>query len=414
MRSSDHDSPQQEQPTASGEQRFLRDLFTSEAIGGGLALAAALVAVVWANLDLDAYRHFQHLKLGPLSLEHWAADGGLTLFFFVAGLELKREFVWGSLRDPRTAAIPVVAACCGVAVPALVFVLLDLGGGSMRGWAIPAPTDIAFALAVLAVIGRRAPSSLRVFLLTLAVVDDLIVIAIIAIAYSGSLDVRWLLGALALIATYALLAKGHFRASRSHLGASKRHVDTAFRALSVVVGLGAWWCTLHSGIHATVAGVVLALLTPAHPEIGQRLEHALAPWSAGLAVPVFALMSAGVAIGSGAFDHRVFWGVFLGLVIGKPLGIAVGAIATSRATGMPWDGGAGATWRDLVGLGFIGGIGFTVALLVSDLAFADERVDEAKAAVLLASTTAAILGAAILALSSRSTTRVADPERASG
>lgn len=414
MRSSDHDSQPQGQPTASGDQRFLRDLFTSEAIGGGLALGAALIAVIWANLDLDTYRHFQHLTLGPLSLEHWAADGGLTLFFFVAGLELKREFVSGSLRDPRTAAIPVVAACCGVGVPALVFVLLEVGSGNLRGWAIPAPTDIAFALAVLAVVARRTPASLRVFLLTLAVVDDLIVIAIIAIAYSGTLSAPWLLGALALIASYALLAKGHFRAPRSHLGASRRQFDSAIRALAVVVGLGAWWCTLHSGIHATVAGVVLALLTPATPEIGQRLEHALAPWSAGLVVPVFALMSAGVAIGGGVFDHHVFWGVFLGLVIGKPLGIAIGALATSRITGMPWDGGGGATRRDLVGLGFIGGIGFTVALLVSDLAFTDQRVDEAKAAVLLASTAAATLGAAILALSSRSATHVADPERASG
>jgi len=195
------------------------------------------------------------------------------------------------------------------------------------------------------------------------------------------------------------------------LGAPKSHFDTAIQGLSVAVALGAWWCTLHSGIHATVAGVALALLTPATPEIGQRLEHALAPWSAGLVVPVFALMSAGVAIGSGAFDHRVFWGVFLGLVIGKPLGIAVGTLVTSRITGMPWDGGAGATWRDLVGLGFIGGIGFTVALLVRDLALADQRVDEARTAVLLASTAAAIIGAAILALSSRSTTHVADPER---
>lgn len=401
-------------PAQPADQGFLRDLFTSEAIGGGLALTAALIAVIWANLDLSAYQHLQHLRLGPLSLEHWAADGGLTLFFFVAGLELKREFVAGSLRDPRTAAIPVAAACCGVAVPALLFILVDANTGNLRGWAIPAPTDIAFALAVLAVVGRRAPSSLRVFLLTLAVVDDLIVIAIIAIAYSGSLQVGWLLGALGLIVTYAVLARGHFRAPRSQLRASRSRFDTAIGAVAVVVALGAWWCTLHSGIHATVAGVVLALLTPATPDIGQRLEHMLAPWSAGLVVPVFALMSAGVAISGGSFDHRVFWGAFIGLVIGKPLGIALGAMVASRLTGQPWDGAGRATSRDLLGLGLIGGIGFTVAILVSDLAYADQRIDEAKAGVLIASTVAAVLGASILALSSRSATHAADREHASG
>lgn len=412
MRSDKDDRPAQEVllRSARAESRFLRDLFTSEAIGGGLALAAAVVAVLWANLDLGGYQHLQHLRLGPLSLENWAADGGLTLFFFVAGLELKREFVFGSLKSVRTAAIPLTAACCGVAVPALLFLVTNLGTSNLHGWAIPAPTDIAFALAVLAVVGRRAPGSLRVFLLTLAVVDDLIVIAIIAIAYSGSLKLGWLGGAIALIAAYALLLR---LLSRSRLRAPSSQLNAAIACLSVIAGLGAWWCTLHSGIHATVAGVVLALLTPAAPEIGQRLEHALAPWSAGLVVPVFALMSAGVSLsGSGAFDNRLFWGVFLGLVIGKPVGITFGALITSRLTGIAWDGSGNARPHDLIGLGFIGGIGFTVALLVSDLAFTDERVGEAKAAVLMASTAAAILGALILALSSRPSTHSADPERA--
>lgn len=392
MRSSDHGSPNQAVPNT--EARFLRDLFASEAIGGAIALVAALVAVLWANVDLHGYQHLQHLRLGPLSMEHWAADGGLTLFFFIAGLELKREFVQGSLRDPRAAAIPVAAACCGVAVPALLFILLNLGTANLRGWAIPAPTDIAFALAVLAILGRRAPSALRVFLLTLAVVDDVIVIAIIAFAYSNSLQLGWLLGAVALIGLYAAL----FRVGRPPAW------------LLVPIAIGAWWCTLHSGIHATVAGVVLALLTP----VSERLEHALAPWSAGLVVPVFALTSAGVAIGGhGTFDNRVFWGVLVGLVIGKPLGIALGTLATATVMGRRWtDSGAGL--RDLVGLGLIAGIGFTVAILVSDLAYSDERLAEAKTAVLAASAVAAVLGVLVLGLRHETDPATADPTDAAG
>lgn len=392
MRSSDHGSLVQAEPNS--DARFLRDLFASEAVGGAVALVAALVAVLWANVDLGGYQHLQNLHLGPLSLEHWAADGGLALFFFVAGLELKREFVDGSLRDPRAAAIPVVAACCGVAVPALLFMLLNLGTPNLRGWAIPAPTDIAFALAVLAILGRRAPAALRVFLLTLAVVDDVIVIAIIAFAYSNAIKVGWLLGAIVLIAAYALLLR----------------LGWARVWLLVPIAIGAWWCTLHSGIHATVAGVVLALLTP----VSQRLEHAIAPWSAGLVVPIFALTSAGVAIGGGGmFDSTVFWGVLVGLVVGKPLGIAVGALATGTLTGRRWnDSGAGL--RELVGLGFIAGIGFTVAILVSDLAYTDERVAEAKTAVLAASAVAAVIGVLVLGLRRQTDPGTADRADAAG
>lgn len=377
-------------PAVRPDSRFLRDLFASEAIGGSIALMAAVLAVIWANVDLHGYLHVQHVHLGPLSLEHWAADGGLTLFFFVAGLELKREFVEGSLRDPRTAAIPIAAACCGVAVPALVFTLLNTGTSNLHGWAIAAPTDIAFALAVLAILGRRAPSELRIFLLTLAVVDDVIVIAIIAFAYSKALNTGWLLGAIALIAAFALLVR---------FGWARVWMLTP-------IAVGAWWCTLHSGIHATVAGVVLALLTP----VSERLEHALAPWSAGLVVPLFALTSAGVAIGGGVADSRVFWGVLLGLVLGKPAGIVLGSWAAGLVTGRPWNGSV----RDLVGVGFIAGIGFTVAILVSDLAYADERVTEAKTAVLLASTVAAVIGLLVLGLRRRANTATARRNDAAG
>ena len=208
-------------------------------------------------------------------------------------------------------------------------------------------------------------------------------------------------------------ASRQLRPPSRQLDAPNRQLNAVIACLSSVVGLGAWWCTLHSGIHATVAGVVLALLTPAAPEIGQRLEHILAPWSAGFVVPVFALMSAGVSLGGNStFDIRLFWGVFVGLVIGKPVGIILGALTASRITGIPWDGDGGARLRDLLGLALIGGIGFTVALLVSDLAFTDDRISEAKAAVLIASTAAALLGALILVLSSRPATHAADQERA--
>lgn len=389
MRSSDHRSPGQEGPGSAALSGFLGDLFRSEAIGGAIALAAALIAVVWANLDAASYQHLQHLHLGPLSLEHWAADGGLTLFFFVAGLELKREFVDGSLRDPRTAAIPVAAACCGVAVPALLFALFNVGTSNLHGWAIAAPTDIAFALAVLAILGSRASGALRIFLLTLAVVDDIIVIAIIAVAYSSDLRVGWLLGAVVSIGAYGLL------------------VRRAPLAIVLALGLAGWWCTLHSGIHATVAGVVIALLTP----VSEHLEETLAPWSAGLVVPLFALTSAGVVIGGhGAFTSHVFWGVLIGLVVGKPLGIVIGAGVAGAATGRRWERGL----RDLIGLGFIAGIGFTVALLVSDLAYADQRVAEAKTGVLTASVVAALIGLGVLGVRRRAASGTAEGSDTAG
>lgn len=350
-------------------------------MGGCIALVAAIAAVIWANIDAAGYAHVQHTKVGPLNVEHWTADGGLTLFFFVAGLELKREFVHGALLDRRAAAIPVTAAFCGVAVPALVFVLINLGGPNLRGWAIPSPTDIAFALAVLAVLGSRIPRGIRLFLLTLAVVDDLIVIAIIAVAYSGTLDWAWLALAVACLAAYGALS----RFGRGPL------VIVALIALGVL----AWWSTLHSGIHATVAGVALALLTPT--DVGERLEHLLAPWSAGLIVPAFALTSAGINLGHANIATTTFWGVFAGLVLGKPLGIALGAWLAARATKTT----IGMRASELLGLGFLGGIGFTVALLVSDLAFSDDRLIEAKSAVLMASTAAALLGVAVLVGSAR-------------
>jgi NhaA family Na+:H+ antiporter len=335
------------------------------------------------NTDSASYQALRHHHLGPLSIEHWAADGALALFFFIAGLELKREFVLGSLRRPADAAVPVLAAVFGVAVPAALYVALNIGTHNLRGWAIPAATDIAFALAVLAVVGSALPSNLRAFLLTLAVVDDLIVIAIIALVYSDSVRLLPLLGAVLTFTAYWICQRLRL---------------TSFVIYLPIAALG--WALVHaSGVHATVAGVVLGLLTRVRPDAdeatspAERLEHLLAPVSAWLAVPFFALMSSGVDL-SGLGDavrDPVAIGIVVGLVLGKPVGILFGTWAATR---FPASGLApGVGWRDLIGVALLGGVGFTVSLLVSDLSFADHRAETAKTAVLAASVAAALLGA---------------------
>jgi NhaA family Na+:H+ antiporter len=323
-------------------------------------------------------------------VEHWAADGALTLFFFVAGLELKREFLLGSLRRPVDAAVPVVAAICGVALPALVYVvattMISGGTANLRGWAIPAATDIAFALAVLAVVGSALPAPLRAFLLTLAVVDDLIVILIIAIFYTDTVHLGPMLGAAGVLAAYGLM--------------QRLRVSTP--VLLVPLAVAAWWLVHESGVHATIAGVVLGLLTRVLPDPGEdsspaeRLEHRLAPISASIAVPFFALMSAGVQLtgGWGLVRHPVVVGVVLGLVLGKPVGILFGTWLVTAVS--PAELNEEVSWRDLVGLAVLAGVGFTVSLLVSDLSFPSGRAEEAKTAVLVGSLLAGLLGALVL------------------
>jgi NhaA family Na+:H+ antiporter len=373
------------------EERFLGPLLRSETFGGVVALTAAAVALVWANVGQHSYAALRHTDLGPLDVAHWAADGGLTLFFFVAGLELKRELVVGSLRRPADAAVPVAAAACGVAVPAVVYVVANRSTDNLAGWAIPAATDIAFALAVLAVVGSSLPAQLRAFLLTLAVVDDLIVIAIIAAFYTSSLDPWWLLGAVLLCAAYGVLQRRRVQAP----------------SLFVVVAIAAWWCTHESGVHATVAGVLLGLLTRVRPDPGEdrspaeRLEHRLSPASSAVAVPLFALTSAGVSLraGDGFWSEPVLWGVVLGLLLGKPAGVLAGSWLVVRFTHAELDEAVG--WRDVVGVALLAGVGFTVALLVSDLSFDDVRRDQAKTAVLLGSVLAGTAAAAVLARRNR-------------
>jgi Na+:H+ antiporter, NhaA family len=373
-----------------GESRFLGRLLRSETVGGGIALAAAAIALLWANLGAHSYDAVRTVGLGPLDVEHWAADGALAVFFYLAGLELKREFLVGSLRRPADAAVPVVAAITGVAVPAGVFVVVNVvaGGraGNLSGWAIPSATDIAFALAVLAVVGSALPSPMRAFLLTLAVVDDLVVIVIIAVFYTETIDVVPLLLALVAFAAYAGCQRLRIRSSVVYL------------PLAVV----AWWLLHESGIHATIAGVVLGLLTRVVPDAdeerspAERLEHRLSPLSAAVAVPFFALMSAGVDLrGAGHLVHDpVAVGVVLGLVVGKPLGILVGAWGVARFTRAELDDELG--WRDILGLAILGGVGFTVSLLVADLSFTDVRSENAKAGVLVGSLVAAMLAGLVL------------------
>jgi NhaA family Na+:H+ antiporter len=380
------------------------EVLRQETIGGALLLTGAVVALVWANSPwAAAYDSLRHLAVGPsawhlhLDLATWAADGLLAIFFFVAGLELKREFAAGDLRDPRRAAVPVAAAVGGVIVPALIYLAFTAGagGGAVAGWAIPGATDIAFALAVLAVAGRHLPAALRTFLLTLAVVDDLLAIVIIAVFYTSSLSVLPLLAAMVPLAGFA--------------GLVRRGVRAWWLLLPLAA---ATWALVHaSGVHATVAGVLLALTVPVVGSsraggtdgLAEHFEHRLRPISAGFAVPVFALLAAGVSLGSvsglgRALADPVALGVAGGLVVGKPAGIIAATWLVARFTRARL--GDGVSWTDVLGLGMLGGIGFTVSLLIGELAFGTSSAREAhvKVAVLTGSLIAALLAMMVLRL----------------
>lgn len=384
---------------SSGERRRLADVLRQETVGGVLLLAAAAAAVIWSNTPWsDSYVWLRDVRLGPgsldlhLSVGQWASDGLLAVFFFVAGLELKREFVAGDLRDPRRAAVPVVAALSGVVAPALVYVLVNLGpGGSLAGWAIPSATDIAFALAVLALAGTHLPAALRTFLLTLAVVDDLCAITIIAVFYTRHLAWLPLVLALLPLAAFTLLVQRRIRAWWLLL------------PLAMVV-----WALVHaSGVHATVGGVLLGFAVPVArrragpgPGLAEHFEHRWRPVSAGLAVPLFAFFSAGVAIGGvsglrAALADRAALGVVAGLVVGKSVGALAGTFLTARFTRARLD--EGLDWVDVVGVALLAGVGFTVSLLIGELAFGTGTTDgHVKLAILVGSVIAALLATAVL------------------
>jgi NhaA family Na+:H+ antiporter len=403
-------------PTA--RQRRVAEILRAETTGGLLLIAGAVVAIVWANTPwADAYESLRDTTVGPsslhldLSLGTWAADGLLAIFFFVAGLELKREFVAGDLRDPRRAALPVAAAVGGMTVPAVIYVLWNLGGsGALEGWAIPTATDIAFAVAILAVISTHLPSGLRTFLLTLAVVDDLLAITIIALFYTSELHRTYLALALVPLAAFAFLVQKRVRSGW----------------LLIPLALVTWMLVHESGVHATVAGVLLGFTVPvvrseaaggpdAGPGLAEHFEHLMRPISAGIAVPVFAFFAAGVTVGgpSGLVDSLrdpVALGIVCGLVVGKTVGIAGSTWLLSTFTRADLDDEL--SWLDVIGMSLLAGVGFTVSLLIGELAFGSgsERDDHVKVGVLVGSLTAALLAAVLLRARNRVYRRMCEEE----
>ena len=412
-------------PVGRSLPRAVTRFLETETSGGALLLAAAVVAMVWANLATAAYERFWHtdvvLQIGTIGfdddLRHFVNDGLMAVFFLVVGLEIKRELVTGDLRDRRTAALPVIAAVGGMVAPAAIYAVINAGTVGGDGWGIPMATDIAFALGILALLGSRVPSTLKLFLLTLAIVDDIGAILVIAIFYAGDID----LTALA-IAGAAAAASLCLRRLRVH-----------WAAVHVALGVTCWLAIFSSGVHATIAGVVFGLLTPARPlapaavvrrwsddisdeptatelhelmnvaresvSPAERLQYLLHPVSSFVIVPVFALANAGVVLRADAFDapgaRGVAAGVIGGLVVGKLVGI-VGAswlAVRSRVASLPPEVG----WWELAGAAGLAGIGFTVSLFVTNLAFEEPALQAAaKLAVLIASAVASVVGAVVL------------------
>jgi NhaA family Na+:H+ antiporter len=380
------------------ETARLADVLRRETVGGVLLVAAAAVALVWANSPWRAaYTALSDVRVGPVSLHldltlaTWAADGLLAIFFFVAGLELKREFVAGDLRRPSRALLPVAAAVGGMIAPALIYTAINLGGDGLAGWAIPTATDIAFALSVLALIGSCLPDALRTFLLTLAVVDDLLAITIIAFFYTDHLAVAPLLLALLPLAAFTVLVQ--------------RRVRSWWLLLPLAV---LTWALVHaSGVHATVAGVLLGFAVPVirrregpGPGLAEHFEHRWRPLSAGVAVPVFAFFASGVTVVGGglgaAFTDPVALGIIAGLVGGKTIGILAATWLVQRVTRAQLS--EDLAWTDVLGLAVLSGIGFTVSLLIGELAFGTGSAadDHVKIGVLTASLLAALVATVLL------------------
>jgi NhaA family Na+:H+ antiporter len=399
-----------------------------EASGGVVLLAATIMALAWANSPWSAsYTELWSSQAGvsvaghslELDLRHWVNDGLMTLFFFVIGLEIKQEVVGGQLASLRAAAIPAIGAVGGMVVPAAVYVAFNVGGAGVDGWAIPMATDVAFALGVLALLGSRVPAGLKVVLLALAIVDDIGSILVIAAFYASDIEPGWLLAAAGALATVALV----------------RWRGVRYMPVYAVLGLAVWFATHESGVHATIAGVALGLLTPARPlmpevdadrvagelsgdsavsaaevrdisfriresvPVAERLQDLLHPWTSFVVVPLFALANAGVEVSSSALADAatspVTLGIIAGLVVGKTVGVA-GAVALGRRLGLgvlP----PGVTMQHVVGMGGLAGIGFTVSLFVAGLAFTDAALaDQAKLGILAASALAAAVGAVVL------------------
>ena len=397
-----------------------------EVAGGILLLVATAIALIWVNIGWDdSYNDFWHTEielavgtwhLPHMSVGHFVNDGLMALFFFVVGLEIKRELVTGDLRSARAAALPVIGAMGGMVVPALFYVMLNTSGEASRGWGIPMATDIAFAIGIVALLGSRVSPKIKLFLLTLAIVDDIGAIAVIAIFYSSDLNTGWLITASVGLITVWILQR----------------VRVWAIPVYAVLGVFIWYATLESGVHATIAGVALGLLTPARPLLNkrdaqqivdalpsdanvaevryasflaqesvpltERLENMLHPFTAFMIIPIFALANAGIKLSgdtiSDAATSSVTLGIMLGLIVGKPLGITLFTwVATRFGLTLP----EGVSWPQFVGMGFAAGIGFTVSIFVAGLAFESKGItDLAKIGILVASLIAAV--AALLLL----------------
>lgn len=412
----------------------LRDFLHTEAAGGALLVFASIVALVWANSPWKAsYQRLWHSEIGitvaghslTLDLQHWVNDGLMTIFFLVVGLEIKRELTSGHLAGRRAATLPVAAAFGGMIVPAALYLAIA-GGTAPKGWGVPMATDIALAVGVLALAGSHTPAGLRAFLLGLAVVDDIGAIVVIAVFYSTGVSFGWLAGAIAAVVVTVLLQR---------FGVHQMVVY-------VVLGTSVWFALHEAGVHPTLAGVAMGLLAPVTPRVAPEfvdaeeladigtteaalhtaelakssvstvewLEHVLHPWSSYLIVPLFALANAGIVVSTDslrtAFSSAIFWGIVVGLIVGKPLGVLLAAkvaIRSGRA-----DRPEGTSTRQLLGAGNAAGIGFTVALFIAELAFVNDdgslnepHVADAKMAILLASVVSGVVAWLVLRQRSR-------------
>jgi len=384
--------------TMTNQQR-LRAFLQSETTGGALLIVAALIGLLLANGPLSsAFQSIATTKIGidaldlNMTIQKWTADALLAIFFFVIGCELKHELVVGTLSKPRQAVLPVAAALGGMAVPALLYVAISRGGApdAGNGWGIPMATDIAFALAVLAVLGRGLPSGVRTFLLTLAIVDDLGAILVIALFYSAGLSLEWIAVSALLLALFAL--------------AQRQRITSPI--IYVPLALAVWYAVHAAGVHATIAGVALGLLMRVKKDPGESdapVDRATArfhPISAVVAVPLFALFAAAVDLRSidlgAVISSPILLGVFVGLVVGKPVGII---LAARLATALGARLSPGVQWIDIALIGALAGIGFTVSLLISELAFTSETsLSAAKLGVLIASIAAVVVSGALLAV----------------
>ena len=387
----------------------LRELLESGAAGGLLLIACAVLALFVANSPLaEGYFHALHAPFAGLDLLHWINDGLMAIFFLFVGLEIKREFLDGQLSTWANRALPCIAAAGGVIVPGLIYAALNAGSPeTLRGWAIPTATDIAFALGVLSLLGSRVPTSLKIFLATLAIVDDLVAVLIIAVFYTAELNTAALAGAG--IVTLVLIGFNRLKVKRL--------------APYLVMGVALWWLVLMSGVHATIAGVVLAMTIPLQASKAapddvtsplHRLEHALSPWVAFLVVPIFGFANAGVSfvgMTPSVLIEPVTLGVALGLFFGKQIGVFGAAWLAIRlgVARLP----VAASWLQLYGVSLLCGIGFTMSLFIGLLAFRDAALqNEVKVGVLVGSLGAALIGAAVLSVS-KTRRSVLDKEPAS-